>query len=215
MKEHSTSPPEDRVKKFRYVGPVKKETFAKQWEQERKPNTNYFAKPQLTSLDLDSVWSIKRNVTVSQGLLPPNKQYGQLVAGKQEGSSFGNSIYSRHKAIPMNAKQSNEKTTFKAQSNIKHKTWLRGSANSVSTTSSSPCNDIAKDDDDESEFDFELPSSQTVSIRKNGAPGFKHVQPLQGKTKKLNIILNICFSHWHYVLNKVCTVVLQPSFYQL
>nr|CAB3263048.1 uncharacterized protein LOC100187089 [Phallusia mammillata] len=152
MKEENEINKGGGVKKFRYVGPTKKETLPQQWSQEPSNINGFsFGKPKSSSLDLDSVWSIKRNVTVSQTSL---QSRGMNNFNRNDATNLGNTFYSRHKTVVPKSVQPSESKSHKP------KMWMRGSAHSVSNASSSPQNDPMKDADDD-EFDFDLLSPST------------------------------------------------------
>nr|XP_002131829.1 uncharacterized protein LOC100187089 [Ciona intestinalis] len=154
MKQHDVSSTQD-VKKFRYVAPAKRETLPQQWSREfgsKSSNT----KSSLHGLDLDSVWSIKKNVSVK-----PTPQFSTTLPGVNKKDTFqsGNSFYSRYKTSASHPAKQNQ-TISSENLNPGKASWLKSAPYPNSVTSASP---MQNSDDDE--FDFEMPSSTSQSTK--------------------------------------------------
>ena len=76
-----------QVKKFQYESPVKHETLPQQWAKENILKSSSTKNKSSLSVDLENVWSIKRNFTIES---PSNKNKTRQH----------NSFYSRYKNIP-------------------------------------------------------------------------------------------------------------------
>ncbi|XP_078493230.1 uncharacterized protein LOC100187089 [Ciona intestinalis] len=153
MKQHDVSSAQD-VKKFRYVAPAKRETLPQQWSREFG-SKSFNSKSSLHGVDLDSVWSIKKNVSVN-----PTPQFSTTLPGiKKDTFQTGNSFYSRYKtSASLPAKQN--QTISSENTNPGKASWLKSSPYPNSVTSASP---MQNSDDDE--FDFEMPSSTSQSTK--------------------------------------------------
>ncbi|XP_076819166.1 uncharacterized protein LOC143464963 [Clavelina lepadiformis] len=167
MKEQNNTIKHEGPKKFLYSGPPKKETLPQQWSQEFNTTQNKVnAQQSMGSFNLDSVWSIKKNMTVDSNKKPSSNNYSfSLPTNKRDHVSIGNTFYSRHKTIsanpvdPLQSQTTNKLEIVSPEKNNndtrQKKPWQRGSATTQSNTSSSPQNVFS----DEDEFDFNMPSN--------------------------------------------------------
>lgn len=143
MRENGKS---GQVKKFQYVSPVKHETLPQQWAKDNilKSNKKSNGNSNISGVDLDNVWSIKRNFAI-ETVTSPSKKTG--------GGIQHNSFYSRYKNIPSAGDTDN---TLSVASNNgggqqlgNSRVWNRGSTQS---SSASPADDFILHDDDDDEF---------------------------------------------------------------
>ena len=131
------------VKKFQYVSPVKHETLPQQWAKDNilKGSTANKPKASVSGVNLDNVWSIKRNFAIdpTPGPLSPNK------------AGHHNSFYSRYKNLPSNNTESNDLLSVPVgQLPVGNsKVWNRGSTQTSNTSSSPAVDDFILDDTDE------------------------------------------------------------------
>jgi len=130
-----------QVKKFQYVSPVKHETLPQQWAKENilKSSSSTKNKSSL-SVDLENVWSIKRNFTIES---PTNKKAHQH-----------NSFYSRYKNIPSETAEPNITPTTSNNIGSNNKVWNRsGSIQSTSRNNNNTVDDFILQDDHGDSFD--------------------------------------------------------------
>jgi len=133
-----------QVKKFQYVSPVKHETLPQQWAKENILKSSTTKNKSSLSVDLENVWSIKRNFTIES---PSNKNKTRQH----------NSFYSRYKNIP-SGETSEPTITPTSSNNIgSNKVWNRsGSIQSTSRNNNNTVVDdfILQDDHHGDSFDF-------------------------------------------------------------
>lgn len=131
------------VKKFQYVSPIKHETLPQQWAKDNilKNSTVNKSKPGASGVNLDNVWSIKRNFAI------------EPTPGPLSSSKVGhhNSFYSRYKNLPShNAETNNMLSVPVSQLPVGNsKVWNRGSTQTSNTSSSPAIDDFILDDADE------------------------------------------------------------------